>query len=370
MFIKEFKQSLPYLIETGIVPVIIGKHGIGKSEAVKQFCTENMYKFVDLRLGTQDVGDLVGLPDFVKENGFNVATKFMMPNWMRELLQYCEDNPKSKGILFLDEVNRGRRDVLQAIFQLLLDKKMHEVQLPENVGIVCAMNPNTEDYVTIDLSDEALISRFCHIILRPSVNEWLDYGKKTKADSEVLSFIQENPKMLEEQGSDFSIQYVKPCRRSWTFVSKLRKSDVPPELFQELCAGVVGHAATVKFITHLNNSDKPLKALDILNNFSKHKKKIEEYSDNNTESNGRLDLINVMNEELYKYLEDNKKLTKKQQNNFMDYLKTIPKEASFSFLQKNFLKLVNHHDMFTKDDIKDIIVAAKVGIKDDVKVVK
>ena len=183
MNIKKFKEAMPYLIQANVATLIQGHHGVGKSQAVKQYCDENGYGFVDLRLGTQDVGDLLGLADFeLDAKGNKIATKFMRPTWFPV-------DPASKGIIFLDEINRGRRDVLQAVFQLCLDKKIHEYALPKGWHVVAAMNPSTEDYIVTDISDKAFLDRFCHIKLSPSKQEWFDYAKKTKMNAELVQFV-------------------------------------------------------------------------------------------------------------------------------------------------------------------------------------
>ena len=63
MNIKQLKESIPFLVKANIATMVVGHHGIGKSQAVKQYCDEQGIGFIDLRLGTQDVGDLLGLAD-------------------------------------------------------------------------------------------------------------------------------------------------------------------------------------------------------------------------------------------------------------------------------------------------------------------
>lgn len=76
------------------VPCFVwGDSGIGKSECVKQFTQENGLGFVDLRIGTQEAGDLIGLPS--KEGD---RTVWLKPAWFPEL--------NTKGIIFLDELNQ------------------------------------------------------------------------------------------------------------------------------------------------------------------------------------------------------------------------------------------------------------------------
>jgi MoxR-like ATPase len=90
MNIETLKESLPFLIKAEIPALMVGHHGVGKTQGAQQFAAENKYFIRILNLGTQEVGDIIGLADFVKDkDGNNVATKFMIPDWAKELKEFC-----------------------------------------------------------------------------------------------------------------------------------------------------------------------------------------------------------------------------------------------------------------------------------------
>ena len=86
MNIKEFKQFLPYAFKTNLSVMLHGQHGIGKSQAIKQFALENGMQFVDRRLSQMESGDLLGLPDLSGE-----VTRYKIPSWL-------PTDPKSNGL--------------------------------------------------------------------------------------------------------------------------------------------------------------------------------------------------------------------------------------------------------------------------------
>jgi len=287
MLIKTFKECLPYIFQAKVAPMVIGHHGIGKSQAVKQFADEHGYGFVDLRLGTQDVGDLLGLADFERDDKGNlVATKFFRPDWF----PYKSND---KVIIFLDEINRARRDVLQAVFQLVLDLKLHRYKLPEQCRVMSAMNPNTDDYIVTDISDRALMDRFLFIKLTPSKEEFYKFMEAAKCEPELIQFLREQPEMVETKLQDFSLRdMVKPSRRSWMFVNhlfKLQKAGMQINYLKELASGMVGLEAATAFLTSLKTIEKPLSGEQILKEYPKHKKRLKKFSDRKT--GGRADLI-------------------------------------------------------------------------------
>ena len=137
--------------------MLVGRHGIGKSEILTQYFSAKGMKVVALFLGQMsDPGDLIGLPSKAEfstgENGNKVLvrTEFIPPYWWP-----LNDEPI---VLFLDELNRARPEVLQTIMDLALNRKLAGRLLPEGSRIISAVNAG-EEYQLTDL-DPALVSRF------------------------------------------------------------------------------------------------------------------------------------------------------------------------------------------------------------------
>ena len=189
MNITQLKESLPFLIKSGLVPNIIGKHGIGKSSVIAQYAKENGYSFHPFFLGQMsDTGDLLGLPEFDRDlNGKAVSTNFIHPAKLPK---------KPRSILFFDELNRASKDLLQAIFQLALEGTIHDYTLPADSAIIMAMNPATDDYSVLDFADKAFADRFVHINLDPTHEEFHSYMCSKYGDSSVSDFLRQQTKLL------------------------------------------------------------------------------------------------------------------------------------------------------------------------------
>lgn len=94
--------------------MLVGKHGIGKSEILTKFYTGSGKKVVPLFLGQMsDPGDIIGLPNKDEETGH---TTFMPPYWFP-----TDGQPI---VLFLDELNRARPEILQVVQDLVLNKTL------------------------------------------------------------------------------------------------------------------------------------------------------------------------------------------------------------------------------------------------------
>jgi hypothetical protein len=262
MNITQLKTSLPFLIQSGLVPNIIGKHGIGKSSVIAQYAKENGYSFHPFFLGQMaDTGDLLGLPEFDRDaNGRAISTSFIHPAKLPK---------KPRSILFFDELNRASKDLLQAIFQLALEGTIHDYTLPEDSAIIMAMNPATDDYSVLDFADKAFADRFVHINLDPTHEEFHTYMNSRYGTSSVSAFLKQQTKLLEETDLEpVTLEFVKPSRRSWDRLQKLENTGMPENLFREAGMGIVGAAAMIAYASWKETQIKVIEGAEILDNYS------------------------------------------------------------------------------------------------------
>lgn len=193
--------------------MLVGKHGIGKSRILEEYYSEKKCKVVTLFLGQMsDPGDLIGLPEKNEKTG---KTDFMLPYWF--------PLDKTPVVLFLDELNRARPEVLQTIMDLALNRKLAGKTLPEGSRIISAVN-NGGEYQLTDL-DPALVSRFNIYEFSPTVGDWLKWAETAGVDERICSFIKENPEYLDGNEQNAELQNLErtPDRRSWERVSSIIK---------------------------------------------------------------------------------------------------------------------------------------------------
>jgi len=262
MNITQLKTSIPFLIQSGLVPNIIGKHGIGKSSVIAQFAKDNGYSFHPFFLGQMsDTGDLLGLPEFDRDaNGKAISTNFIHPAKLPK---------KPRSILFFDELNRASKDLLQAIFQLALEGTIHDYTLPPDSAIIMAMNPATDDYSVLDFADKAFADRFVHINLDPTHEEFHAYMTSRYGTSDVSSFLRQQTKLLEETDlAPVTLEFVKPSRRSWDRLQKLQNTGMPENLFREAGMGIVGTAAMIAYSSWKETQIKIIEGAEILDNYA------------------------------------------------------------------------------------------------------
>lgn len=251
--------------------MLVGGHGIGKSEILTTYFHKSGLKVVSLFLGQMsDPGDIIGLPYRNEQTG---RTEFMPPYWFP-----VDGNPI---VLFLDELNRARPEVLQTIMDLTLSRKLAGRSLPDGSRVIAAVN-HGEEYLLTEM-DPALVSRFNVYEFKPSVREWLSWAKSSGVDSRVVRFIEAEPLWLDgETGSDrrsFNELKKTPDRRAWKRVSDLlfQFSEMESSVVK-LVAGIVGEKAAKAFSAFLARpaeAELPFNASEILSDFSSFKPELK-----------------------------------------------------------------------------------------------
>ncbi len=288
--------------------MLMGKHGIGKSQILERFYSEKGYKVVALFLGQMsDPGDLIGIPHKNEPSGH---TEFMPPYWFP-----TDDTPV---VLFLDELNRARPEVLQTIMDLALNRKLAGRALPAGSRIISAVN-NGEEYQLTDL-DPALVSRFNIYEFVPSVQDWLLWANKNGVDERIISFISANPKILDNQTAIENLDNLEktPDRRGWVRVSEIisGKKELK-QSHKSMIGGIVGGVAANRFFEFLDNNRLLTAKELLLGNFVMSQIKLETY---------KTPQLATINDAVFVYLEstkkseDEKKLMAKNLSYYFDYL--------------------------------------------------
>ena len=361
--LNQVKAALPYAFKANLVPLLHGIHGVGKSTSIREYTEENNMGFVDLRLGQMEVGDLLGLPEITTDpKTGDKITVFARPKWFPT---------EGRGVLFLDEINRSKRDVIQAVFQLVLDRKLHDYRLPEGWSVVAAMNPSNEDYQTLDLSDKAFLDRFCHLKITSSYQDFIAYGETKGFNKSILNFINTQPGLLRGNNQEFNLEkIIEPSDRSWAAAGRLvDNKEIPEDILNELVTGLVGLAASTAFLSWKKISEKPVDGALVLKDYKKVKKIIVEQG--NAE-NYRPDLVNETMNNILKLLEAKPKeeepVTDKEYKNLCAFLCDIPNDLFIKFnnellkVPKLFVKLVDESER--NKDFENKIASCEITKKE------
>lgn len=286
--------------------LLVGNHGIGKSRIVEDYFTSRGMKVTALFLGQMsDPGDLIGLPRLNEETG---KTDFMPPYW------FPTDGVPI--VLFLDELNRARPEMLQTVMDLVLNRKLAGRKLPEGSRIISAVNAG-EQYQVGEL-DPALVSRFNIYTLRPTVQDWLTWAKRSELDERVIKFISTHPDKLDSRFDPSADSLDKsPDRRAWERVSNVLKGVKTPEpVHAKLVAGIIGALVASSLFDSFKESTVTGK--DVVEKYPAVAGSVEAFS---------IESFPMLNDEILGYIDSlsahKKKFTDQYAANLLSYLNWV-----------------------------------------------
>ena len=327
--ITELKETLDLTPSTQNI-MLVGKHGIGKSEILTSYFNSKGLKVVTLFLGQMaDPGDIIGIPSKVeKQDAKGKATShtdFTPPYWFPQ-----DDQPI---VLFLDELNRARPEILQTVMDLTLNRKLAGKALPKGSYVISAVNDG-EEYQLTDL-DPALVSRFNIYEFRPTVEEWLNWAAGQNLDERVINFIQDNPTWLDGDSTEYKGLDKSADRRAWKHVSDIMlKVDTINDVHKRIIAGIVGVGAAAAFIQSAQQR-KVITGKDLLLKYDKTMKTVEKY---------QLHEYAILNESVFRFLENaklnerEKKLVGENLGKYLDYLRSMKKKEALANFTSIFEK--------------------------------
>ena len=183
-------------------------------------------QFVDLRLSLMDPTDLKGIPFYDKHEHSAVwAPPSVLPR-------------DGEGILFLDELNSAPPAVQASAYQLILDRKVGEYELPEGWAIVAAGNRESDRGVVYRMPSP-LANRFVHLEMDVDVDDYKSWAYTSGIDERIIAYIgYKNENLFTFDATKNEKSFATP--RSWEFVDKLMKSAIDEKLLLNSIGGAVG----------------------------------------------------------------------------------------------------------------------------------
>jgi hypothetical protein len=211
---------------------------------------------IDIRLSLWEPTDIKGIPYFdPNQNKMVWGAPSELPD--------AEMAAKHKWIiLFLDEMNSAAPSVQAAAYQLILNRKVGQYKLPDNVFIVAAGNREADKGVTYRMP-APLANRFVHLELAVNFDDWFQWAVANKVHRDVVGYLTFAKKDLYDfDPKSPSRSFATP--RSWSFVSELLEDDDDDNTTTDLVSGAVGEGLAVKFMAHRKVSATMPNPTDIL----------------------------------------------------------------------------------------------------------
>ena len=227
-------------------PVMLwGPPGVGKSQMVAQIGARHDVAVIDIRLSQMEPSDLRGIPFRTGEH-VEWATPAILPDAQRH---------GEEGILFLDEITSAPPSVSAAAYQLILDRRLGEYEVPDGWAIFAAGNRQGDRGVTYTMP-APLANRFSHFEFETNLDDWVAWAYANGIDERVIGFLRFRPELL----FDFDPAHnpvAFPSPRSWEFAHRgLQKFGNQPAILQGTLQACVGPAAGVELNAFVNSLDQ------------------------------------------------------------------------------------------------------------------
>ena len=234
---SELAATLALLVEARQPVVVWGAPGSAKSALARQVAAEAGRTYVDVRALLLDPVDLRGIPWRDGSDRTRWAPPVFLPP---------TDDP-GRWLINLEELPSAVPMVQAALYQLVLDRKVGEYELPEGASLIACGNRETDRGV-VHRMPTPLASRFVHLEIRVDAEDWLAWGAANGIAPEVLFYIQMRPDLLHSFDPQ-SKEKAFYCPRTWEMVSGIvnRRGNLDPTVERALFRGTVGEAAAVEF---------------------------------------------------------------------------------------------------------------------------
>lgn len=353
MNVEQMKSVLrEILTKTDLTPCVVGHRGVGKTAGIIQLCRDLERRYVPLRLGQMEVGDLVGIP-YREED---------VMHWSRPCWWPSDTDPET--VIHCDELNRAQQeDTLQAIFQFIEPpaegkrRALHTHKLHPRHKVVVTINPPDGSYQVATL-DRALIDRMVMLYVESDYACWAGYAAARDLDRGVRQFLAANRSFLAAQGSPMEME-AEPTERGWEMVSILRKNcRFPKDLEIEIYAGIVGKESAIAFLRWCaENAARPVTAAELLDDWPRVQPQVMSQRD---------DQQAVTMSDLVTTLTASPALSPEQEENLVRYIDILPRDMRFG-LVKSLLKVPpvaavlcqDKYDAVVFDAIRQISVDAQ-----------
>lgn len=251
------------------IPVLLwGGPGTGKTSAVEALAARLALPCETVIASIREPSDFAGLP-IVRDDGVEMAP----PAWARRLAEHG-------GVLFLDELSTAPPAVQAALLRVVLERRVGDLALPDDVRVIAAANPADEAADGWDLAPP-LANRFCHLDWPTDARRWVDgivsgfeapviasrdperhAAEVPQARALVAAFIQHRPNLLSGRPADLEqAGRAWPSPRTWTMAADLiavvRAANESDDVLSRLVAGAVGPGAAAEFVNWQRELDLP-----------------------------------------------------------------------------------------------------------------
>jgi hypothetical protein len=244
--------------------MLVGGHGIGKSEIIEEAAKRLGIGFVCRDLSLMEPPDLIGMP---RLDG--PVTRYLPPAFLPT---------EGEGLLVFEELNRCPDYMRAPCLQLLTARTLNDYRLPAGWLPCAAINPAGAEYDVQHL-DPALLSRFVEVQVVADRSGWLAWAESRGVAEGVIGYVASDPGIFEDTNP-----------RAWKAVSDLLNGAERVRASQDVVdvaiAGKVGQERMIAFRKWRKKGESPPETEALLADYRRWRPKVKAWV-----GAGRTDLL-------------------------------------------------------------------------------
>ena len=255
-----FEQQIRTKMELGAnrkyVASLAGKPGVGKTSTMRKLAKDMGAKLIEIDCSTLNSEDVVGLTTPNKNENGVLQTKFTAPPLWSKIMNQYDPSITIPGssythILFLDEITRASKRVMNSIRSLMLEKKVNaNYAIPDDMMIVTALNPtdtgaeelsdhlaDVMDIIDVEVKDTELYKYLKSKESNKEANEMIGFD----ITSRMINIFRELVNRL-ESSEDAEGEPISGNTRKWYWQWEGNVIYVSPRELDDMISGSIGQA--------------------------------------------------------------------------------------------------------------------------------
>ena len=262
--------AMQVLLAAGVPVLLWGDPGTGKTHTVEAFARRAGWCTVSVIASIHDPTDFAGLP--VRTDA---GVVFEPPAWARRAAE-----GEGVSLVFFDEVNTATPATQNALMRVVLEGRVGDLRLGEEVRFAAAANPPSQNSAAWDLS-APLANRFAHLQWPVSFEDWragylggwpdpepldVDAASVDPYSREMVrllqaSFLATRPALVCDVPDSATTPRGWPSPRSWERLADCLAiadaAQVTDEVRLLVACALVGDGAAAEYLGYLRNLDLP-----------------------------------------------------------------------------------------------------------------
>ena len=253
----ELEQHIRATIQLSGNILVVGRRGSGKTSIANDAIADLGYRKVVCNLSVYDRVDLMGYPLLFDRASKSRYVEYILPQLFKHLIE-----GKQPAVLVLDEIDKCDESLLAPLLELLKERSVNDVKLPNLKACIATSNLIAEGGQRPSLP---LLDRMEKYLVEANAKQWIDWAPKGNIHPAIVAFIHDHQAQLQGSINDEE-EFSSASPRSWESSSIIthfgEKHKLDPKLVLNKINGCVGKRAGMAYQNYFEHYQLLLPMVD------------------------------------------------------------------------------------------------------------